>query len=115
MGIRLLLVWILRLRPVGNPSKTQWLTRLHSLRMLCSSRKLRLPTIQMAEQEVTIVLRLTKRKFGKLMQDGSVKIFKWEVSHGFTWTRRDEDKVQFETTLNNFIRELNKVKGREMQ
>ncbi|GLJ12377.1 hypothetical protein SUGI_0189640 [Cryptomeria japonica] len=46
------------------------------------------------------------------MQDGSVRIFKWEVSHGFSWARQDGDKTLFETALHNFMRELNEVKGR---
>ncbi|XP_059063708.1 uncharacterized protein LOC131856250 [Cryptomeria japonica] len=60
----------------------------------------------MEEEEVTVTMRLARRKFDRILQDGDAHVFTWEVSHGFSWTKTIEDKSPFEEGLNNFIREL---------
>lgn len=41
------------------------------------------------------------------MNDGQMRVFYWEVSNGFSWTRQEGNKSSFEETLHNFMRDLN--------
>ncbi|GLJ14102.1 hypothetical protein SUGI_0226040 [Cryptomeria japonica] len=40
------------------------------------------------------------------MTYGVVRMFRWEVLHGFTWSRKDTTNSDFEITLHNFMRDL---------
>lgn len=51
-------------------------------------------------------MNLARRKFEDLLQDGTTRVFKWEVSHGYTWVRRIEERIPFETMLHTFMAEL---------
>lgn len=56
--------------------------------------------------QVTVIMRLARRKFDKLLQDGHANVFVWEISHGFLWTRTTNERSAFEEGLANFVREL---------
>ncbi|XP_057816315.1 chaperone protein dnaJ 13 isoform X2 [Cryptomeria japonica] len=63
---------------------------------------------------VTVVMRLAKRKFEKLIKEGTARVFSWEISHGYSWTRTTEDKTPFEIGLSNFIAELEEKRKRQV-
>ncbi|GLJ48631.1 hypothetical protein SUGI_1025950 [Cryptomeria japonica] len=58
------------------------------------------------QDEVTTALKLSQRNFENFIQDRQTRVFTWEISHGFSWTRTTEERSMFEEGLDNFMREM---------
>ncbi|GLJ34633.1 hypothetical protein SUGI_0696620 [Cryptomeria japonica] len=63
--------------------------------------------------QITMTMRLARKKFDKFLQDGHTRILTWEVSQGFSWRRTSEDRSPFEEGLANFIRDLQTLTRRD--
>lgn len=57
-------------------------------------------------------MKLSRNKFEDLLQDGMTRVFRWEISHGYTWARRTEERTPFEIALYNFMEKFMQLKER---
>ncbi|GLJ15224.1 hypothetical protein SUGI_0248820 [Cryptomeria japonica] len=64
------------------------------------------------KKSAVMAIRIARRKFEDLLQDGTVRIFTKEISHRFTWARTSRERFEFEIGLENFVRELNAQQNR---
>ncbi|GLJ49963.1 hypothetical protein SUGI_1062590 [Cryptomeria japonica] len=94
-----------------SPSETPRLIVPVCTRMWPSSCSLRIPSTPTDMEKVSMVIEVNKKKFEDLMTDGVVRLCRWEVSHRFTWSRKDTTNFEFETTLHNFVRDLSACRG----
>ncbi|XP_057859519.2 uncharacterized protein LOC131068350 [Cryptomeria japonica] len=49
--------------------------------------------------QITVTMRIARRKFERFLQDGTTRSFSWEISHAFTWNRQTVERTPFEVGL----------------
>ncbi|GLJ30058.1 hypothetical protein SUGI_0594400 [Cryptomeria japonica] len=67
------------------------------------------------KEEVTIVSRLAKKKFGSFLEDGNTRIYALEMPHRHTWSKFNMEITPFVNVLASFMHEINEGKKMERE
>ncbi|GLJ07581.1 hypothetical protein SUGI_0070190 [Cryptomeria japonica] len=65
------------------------------------------------EEEVSIVMRLAKKKFGRFLEGGHTRVYTSKISHGYIWSMTNMERNPFVNALEPFMNEINE--GRKME
>lgn len=61
------------------------------------------------------MMSLAKKKFERFLKDGHTRVFIYELSHGYTWSRANMERTPFVNSLDAFMEEINEGRNMERQ